>query len=224
MCAGEVHSLGFSEPAAGSDLASLRCRAKKVDGGWLVNGQKTWTSNAQFAAHIAADGAHRRAGLAPRRHHDARPCRWTRSGIEIRPIDTMGGREVNDVFLTDVFVPDDRLIGAEEKGWPQLMSGLNAERLLIGAMFLGQARRAFDDALEYVKEREQFGRADRLVPGDQAPDRRPRRPRSSAAASSSTTSPGAPRPSPTACSRARRRWSSSRSPRRPSASRSRACR
>ena len=79
-------------------------------------------------------------------------------GIEVRPIDTLNGREVNDTFFNDVFVAEERLIGEENHGWRQLMAGLNAERLLIGAVFLGHGRRAFDDALAYVKERRQFGR------------------------------------------------------------------
>jgi isovaleryl-CoA dehydrogenase len=79
-------------------------------------------------------------------------------GIEVRPIDTMNGREVNDTFFTGVFVPEERLIGEENRGWEQLMAGLSAERLLIGAVFLGHGRRAFDDALAYVRERRQFGR------------------------------------------------------------------
>jgi len=157
MCNGDIHALGFSEPEAGSDLGSLRCRAKPVDGGWVVDGQKTWTSNAQFADHILLMA---RTGTVEDRHAGITmfnvPMRS--DGIEVRPIDTMGGREVNDVFFTEVFVPHDRLVGSEGAGWRQLMGGLNAERLLIGAMFLGQARRAFDDALQYVKERRQFGR------------------------------------------------------------------
>jgi alkylation response protein AidB-like acyl-CoA dehydrogenase len=73
-------------------------------------------------------------------------------------ISTMGGSEVNDVFFTDCFVPADRLVGSRDQGWSQLIAGLNVERVIIGAMYTGLARRAFDDALRYVRQREQFGR------------------------------------------------------------------
>jgi isovaleryl-CoA dehydrogenase len=79
-------------------------------------------------------------------------------GIEIRPIQTMGGEVVNDVFFTDCHVDADRLLGEEGKAWMQLMTGLNVERLILAALMLGTAQRAFDDTLAYVKEREQFGR------------------------------------------------------------------
>ena len=79
-------------------------------------------------------------------------------GLETRLIETMAGREVNDVFFTDCRVPEDRLIGLEDQGWRQLMAGLNHERLIIAAQALGMAQRAFDDTLAYVKERKQFGR------------------------------------------------------------------
>jgi alkylation response protein AidB-like acyl-CoA dehydrogenase len=79
-------------------------------------------------------------------------------GLEVRLIETMGGREVNDVFFTDCRVPAERLIGVQDQGWHQLMAGLNHERLIIAAQALGMAQRAFDDTLAYVKERKQFGR------------------------------------------------------------------
>jgi isovaleryl-CoA dehydrogenase len=79
-------------------------------------------------------------------------------GVEIRGIETMGGRDVNDVFFTDCEVPAEALLGQEGNGWMQLMSGLNVERLIIAANMLGLAQRAFDDALAYVKERKQFGK------------------------------------------------------------------
>ncbi len=79
-------------------------------------------------------------------------------GIEIRGIETMGGREVNDVFFTDCYVPDERVLGQVDGGWMQLMAGLNVERLILAASALGIAQRAFDDLLAYVKERKQFGR------------------------------------------------------------------
>jgi alkylation response protein AidB-like acyl-CoA dehydrogenase len=78
--------------------------------------------------------------------------------MEIRGIETMGGRVVNDVFFSDCHVPAENLIGTEGKAWMQLMAGLNVERLIIAAQSLGFARRALDDTLEYVKERKQFGR------------------------------------------------------------------
>jgi alkylation response protein AidB-like acyl-CoA dehydrogenase len=79
-------------------------------------------------------------------------------GMEILPIDTMGGRIVNDVFFTDSYVPAENLIGVEGQAWMQLMAGLNVERLIIAAQSLGFARRTLDDALAYVKERKQFGK------------------------------------------------------------------
>ena len=80
------------------------------------------------------------------------------AGIEIRGIQTMGGKEVNDVFLTDCHVPEERVLGQVDGGWMQLMAGLNVERLILAASAPGLAQRAFDDALAYVKERKQFGR------------------------------------------------------------------
>ncbi len=78
--------------------------------------------------------------------------------MEIRPIETMGGEVVNDIFFTDCAVPAENLLGVEGAAWMQLMAGLNVERLILAALLLGIAQRAFDDTLSYVKEREQFGR------------------------------------------------------------------
>ena len=78
--------------------------------------------------------------------------------MEIRPIETMGGEVVNDVFFTDCHVDADRLLGVEGQAWTQLMAGLNVERLILAALMLGYAERTFDDLLAYVKERNQFGR------------------------------------------------------------------
>ncbi|WP_052665769.1 acyl-CoA dehydrogenase family protein [Nitriliruptor alkaliphilus] len=157
LCTGEVHALGFSEPEAGSDLASLRCAARPSGDGWVVDGQKTWTSNAQHADHILLM-VRTDPDVAKHRGITMLSVPMDTPGIEHRPIDTMGGREVNDVFFTDVEVGRDRLVGTENAGWTQLVDGLAAERLLIGAIFLGQARRALDDVVTFVREREQFGR------------------------------------------------------------------
>ncbi|GAB2444319.1 hypothetical protein GCM10027162_45310 [Streptomyces incanus] len=79
-------------------------------------------------------------------------------GVEIRGIETVGGKEVNDVFLTGVRLPADALVGEVDGGWEQLTAGLNHERLFLAATMPGLARRAFDDAVAHIGEREQFGR------------------------------------------------------------------
>jgi isovaleryl-CoA dehydrogenase len=154
---GKVTSIAMSEPQAGSDVGALSCRAVRDGDTYVVNGQKTWISEAQFAQNIVL--VCRTDTSGPK--HDGLSMLLVPAdhpGVEIRPIETMGGEVVNDVFFTDCVVGADRLIGTEGGAWVQLMSGLNMERLILAALMLGTAQRAFDDALSYVKEREQFGR------------------------------------------------------------------
>ncbi len=122
----------FSEPGAGSDLASLSTRAVKVDGGWLINGHKIWTSQAQIAqfgallARTDADAPKHR-GISYFLIDMASP------GVEISPIKQAGGRlDFNEVFLTDVFVPDDMLVGNPGEGWSLAVGTLSVERTAIG--------------------------------------------------------------------------------------------
>jgi alkylation response protein AidB-like acyl-CoA dehydrogenase len=154
---GRTEAIAMSEPDSGSDVGSLKCRAERRDGGFLINGHKTWISGAHHADHILlvcrtdATGSKHEGLSMISVPTDA-------AGLEIRGIDTMGGREVNDVFFTDCFVPQANLLGQVDEAWMQLMAGLNVERLIIAALILGVGQRAFDDALAYVKERKQFGR------------------------------------------------------------------
>jgi isovaleryl-CoA dehydrogenase len=147
----------MSEPEAGSDIGNLSCRAERVDGGYVINGQKTWITAAHAADHILLVC---RTTRAENKHEGLSMISIPTdvSGLEIRGIETMGGREVNDVYFTDVYVPAERLVGQQDRGWTQLMAGLNHERLILAAQALGMAQRAFDDVLAYVKERKQFGR------------------------------------------------------------------
>jgi alkylation response protein AidB-like acyl-CoA dehydrogenase len=123
----------FSEPGAGSDLASLRTRAVKVDGGWLVNGQKVWTSLAT-EAHWAICLA-RTDPDAPKHKGISYFLVDMRSpGIEIRPLrEANGGYLFNEVFLTDLFIPDSRLVGAPGEGWRLARTTLGNERVNIAA-------------------------------------------------------------------------------------------
>ncbi len=154
---GGTLAIAMSEPDSGSDVASLKCKARLQDGEWVLSGAKMWCSYAHKASHTlivcrSGEGSERHEGLSmvfvP---HDA-------EGFTITPIDTMGGRETNELHLDDVRVPEDALLGVEGNGWVQLMAGLNYERTILAATSLGLAQRAFDDTLAYVKERRQFGR------------------------------------------------------------------
>ncbi|WP_422743632.1 acyl-CoA dehydrogenase family protein [Mycobacterium sp. WMMD1722] len=122
----------FSEPSAGSDLASLVTRATRVDGGWKINGHKIWTSSAQ-QAHYGA--------LLARTDPDARKHRgigyfvvdMSAEGIEVQPIrQATGDAHFNEVFLTDVFVPDEMLLGEPTAGWGLAIATMAEERVAIG--------------------------------------------------------------------------------------------
>jgi isovaleryl-CoA dehydrogenase len=154
---GSVEAIAMTEPESGSDVGSLTTSAERVDGGFVINGQKVFISNAHISDHVlvvcrTTKGESKHEGLT---------MLWVpkgADGMEIKPIDTMGGKETNYVYFTDCAVPEDAVLGQVDQAWMQLMAGLNVERLILAATMLGIAQRAFDDALAYVKERKQFGR------------------------------------------------------------------
>jgi len=154
---GKVEAIAMSEPEAGSDVGNLSCKAERSNGGFVLNGQKTWISAAHIAEHILVIA---RSDSSGSKHEGLSmfSVPTDSDGLEIRGIQTMGGKEVNDVFLTDCYIPEERVLGQVDGGWMQLMAGLNVERLILAASALGIAQRAFDDLLGYVKERKQFGR------------------------------------------------------------------
>ncbi len=122
-------ALGMSEPGSGSDLASVRTRAERVAGGWRVTGQKVWTSWAHRAhaffvlCRTAADTGNRHEGLSQLIVELSAP------GVTVRPIRFMNGdHHFNEVFLDDVFVPDEMVVGEIGQGWKQVTSELALER------------------------------------------------------------------------------------------------
>ncbi|MQA63077.1 MAG: acyl-CoA dehydrogenase, partial [Actinophytocola sp.] len=157
IASGGVHAISMSEPEAGSDVGALTCRAEAVDGGYRVNGQKTWCSNAHLAESILLVA---RTDSSGAKHEGLTMFEvpGNADGLRINRISTMGADEVNDLFFTDCLVPDGAVIGRVHQAWPQLMAGLNGERLYLASAMLGRAKRAFDDTLAYVGERTQFGK------------------------------------------------------------------
>ncbi len=121
--------IGMSEPDSGSDLASIRTRASKIDGGWVINGSKLWTSGAHYAKYMIAlvrteaKSDNRHAGMSQFLIDMNTP------GVTHRPIRNMiGDHDFNEVFLENVEVPDENLIGNPGDGWHQVTAELSFER------------------------------------------------------------------------------------------------
>jgi len=157
IAGGAVEAIAMTEPEAGSDVGALSTSATAVEGGYVLNGQKVFCSNAHIADHVLVVCRTTRSESK----HAGMTMIWVpqgAEGMEVVPIDTMGGRETNHLYFTDCEIPADAVLGQVDQAWTQLMAGLNVERLILAATMLGIAQRAFDDALAYVKERRQFGR------------------------------------------------------------------
>jgi alkylation response protein AidB-like acyl-CoA dehydrogenase len=159
----------FSEPDAGSDLASLSTRAERVDGGWLLNGQKVWTSYAQFAdwglcLARTDPTAKKQLGIS------ALVVDMRAPGIDIRPLlQVTGESDFNEVWFTDVFVPDDCLVGEPNQGWTVSQStltherGTNPRQLVIHAQLLEELLRLAIDEGAYDDPRAQQQLAEAYV-------------------------------------------------------------
>jgi alkylation response protein AidB-like acyl-CoA dehydrogenase len=141
-------ALGYSEPEAGSDLASLRTRAERVDGGWIIQGQKMWGTcfpDSQWVVLAARTDQHaaRHSGISLFLVDTDSP------GIGVSPHTSLAGNVSATTYWDNVFVPDERLIGEVDAGWAALAEALAAERVLIGSTVM-RAHRAFDRLVALV--------------------------------------------------------------------------
>ncbi len=121
--------IGMSEPNAGSDLAGVRTKATKVEGGWVIDGQKIWTTNGHLADYVIVLA--RTGDAGPDRHGGLTQfiVAMESDGVDIRPIrDLAGNHEFNEIFFDRCFVPDDMMVGAEGQGWAMVTSELAFER------------------------------------------------------------------------------------------------
>lgn len=156
IAAGEVHAIAMSEPDVGSDVASLRCAAVRRGNDFVINGQKTWITNAHFADWVLLVA---RTNRGQRKHNGLTMFEIPlgTAGVDVKIIDSMGEAEVCDVFFEDCVVPSSAVVGEVDAGWSQLVSGLERERLMMASQLLGVAQRVFDRVRSYVTVREQFG-------------------------------------------------------------------
>ncbi len=161
LLSGEIKmSIVMSEPDAGSDIGAMRTTATRDGDEWVIEGQKLWATGAAakknvLNLYVKTDRqAHYRKGISLFLVDNDTP------GIEIRKLDMLGRRCVGtyEIFFNAVRVPADRLVGSENQGWDYLLSGLQLERVVSAASSAGAAQAALDIAVDYAKERKQFGR------------------------------------------------------------------
>jgi acyl-CoA dehydrogenase len=158
-----LQAFGVTEPSSGTDTTALRTTARRDGDDYIVNGQKIWTSRAEHSDLMLLlcrttpldQVAKKTDGLSVLLV-DMRDC--DENSLTIRPIKTMMNHSTTEVFLDDVRVPAENLIGEEGKGFRYILSGMNAERILIAAECIGDAKWFTDTSSRYASERTVFGR------------------------------------------------------------------
>ncbi len=158
-----LQAFGVTEPTSGTDTTALTTTARREGDSYIVNGQKIWTSRAEqsdlmllLARTTAREQAEKRTEGLSVFLIDMREAKG--AGLTIKPIRTMMNHATTEVFFENVRVPASQLIGEENKGFRYILSGMNAERILIAAECIGDAKWFIDRAVTYAKERVVFGR------------------------------------------------------------------
>jgi acyl-CoA dehydrogenase len=158
-----LQAFGVTEPSSGTDTGSLKTFARREADHYVVNGQKVWTSRAMYsdlmlllARTTFKDQVAKRTDGLSVFIVDMRAA--LNNGLSIRPIRTMMNHSTTEVFFDNLIVPAENLVGEEGKGFRYILSGMNAERILIGAECIGDAKWFTEKATAYAKERVVFGR------------------------------------------------------------------
>ncbi|GGG22931.1 acyl-CoA dehydrogenase [Caldovatus sediminis] len=158
-----LQAFGVTEPTSGTDTTALRTTARREGDRYIVNGQKIWTSRAEhsdlmllLARTTPREQVRRRTEGLSTFIVDMREALG--KGLSIRPIRTMMNHNTTEVFFDNVEIPAENLVGEEGKGFRYILDGMNAERLLIAAECIGDAKWFIEKAVAYAKERVLFGR------------------------------------------------------------------
>ncbi|MGW1344708.1 acyl-CoA dehydrogenase family protein [Kribbella sp. NPDC002412] len=161
FCAGEsIAAIGMTEPSGGSDLAALKTTAKRVDGGWVVNGSKTFITNGDMADLVITA-----ARTDPAKGAKGISLFVIEEGMDGfargRKLDKVGQTEsgTSELFFEDVFVPDGNVLGEVDRGFIHMMERLAQERVGAAVSNIAQAAQILDETIEYVKQRKAFGQS-----------------------------------------------------------------
>jgi acyl-CoA dehydrogenase len=156
----KIGALGITEPGAGSDVAAITTRAERVDGGWLVNGEKTYITNGVRADFIVT-AVKTKETTPPARHHDISFLIVDRSeGVTSAKLEKLGwhASDTATIAYQDVFVPEENLLGELHEGFKQIMANFQWERLAMALGAVGAMGLAWERTATFARERQAFGR------------------------------------------------------------------
>tara|TARA_Y100001936_G_scaffold50477_1_gene49015 strand:+ start:4017 stop:5210 length:1194 start_codon:yes stop_codon:yes gene_type:complete len=157
-----LQAFGVTEPDAGTDTLSIRTKAEKSNNSYIINGQKVWTSRAEYSdlmlllARTSNDKNNKRTEGLSLFILDMQKAKD--KGLTIKPIRTMINHATTEIFFDDLEIPLDSLIGDEGKGFKYILDGMNAERILIASECIGDSKFFLDKMTYYATSREVFGR------------------------------------------------------------------
>lgn len=154
VAGGDVLSIAITEPDIGSDAAGVRTRARRDGDGWRIDGEKTYTSNANHARWVLVVT---RTDPDAAKHRGISLFLVPLERVEVTKLDMLGHIDTTTTRYNGVHAGNDDIVGGLDTGWRALVEGLNSERMILGADAVGVGQRAFDDVVRYAKQRHQFG-------------------------------------------------------------------
>ena len=169
-----LQSFAVTEPNSGTDTTSIKTMAKKTNDGWIINGQKVWISRVEHSDLMILLARTKPQGALTKKTDgfsvfliDIEQAK--ESGLKIVKIDSMINHHSCELFFDDVFIPDESIIGEEDKGFRAIMDGMNAERILIASECIGDGKYFIEKSVNYAKTRKIFSREIGMNQGIQFP-------------------------------------------------------
>ena len=169
-----LQSFAVTEPNSGTDTTSIKTTAKKINGGWVINGQKVWISRVEHSDLMILLARTKPQGVLPKKTDGFSVFlinieKAKDNGLKIVKIDSMINHHSCELFFDDVFIPDECILGEEDKGFRAIMDGMNAERILIAAECIGDGKYFIEKSVNYAKTRKVFNREIGMNQGIQFP-------------------------------------------------------
>ena len=169
-----LQSFAVTEPNSGTDTTSIKTMAKKTNDGWIINGQKVWISRVEHSDLMILLARTKPQGALPKKTDGFSVFlinieQAKESGLKIAKIDSMINHHSCELFFDDVFIPDESIIGEEDKGFRAIMDGMNAERILIASECIGDGKYFIEKSVNYAKTRTIFNREIGMNQGIQFP-------------------------------------------------------